>query len=41
MRTPAAAGAEAPYRASASSGDPLERERDRARTLLIRARSVG
>jgi tetratricopeptide (TPR) repeat protein len=38
MPTTPTAGAETPYRASASSGDPLERERDRARTLLTRAR---
>jgi tetratricopeptide (TPR) repeat protein len=38
MRVTATRTAEAPYRASASAGDPLDRERDRARTVLSRAR---
>src|SRR5262249_5965066 len=37
----APAGGEDPYRVSAPSGDPLERERDRARSLLARARAAA
>jgi tetratricopeptide (TPR) repeat protein len=37
MRVTAARPTEDPYRASAGAGDPLERERERARSLLARA----
>jgi hypothetical protein len=39
MRVTATGAAAAPYRASAVAGDPLDRERDRARMLLSRARA--
>jgi tetratricopeptide (TPR) repeat protein len=38
MRSPAGVPSEEPYRTSASTGDPLGLERDRAQSLLARAR---